>query len=70
MTTIINANSSGIVETADASGILQIQTANTAAITINASQNVTINGTGALTLPSGNTARACSLAMPLLTAHV
>ena len=43
MTTTINAStSSGLVNTADTSGILQLQTASTAALTIDASQNVGI----------------------------
>ena len=43
MTTTINAStSSGLVQTADTSGILQLQTASTAALTIDASQNVGI----------------------------
>ena len=43
MTSTINAStSSGIVQSADTSGILQLQTANTAALTIDASQNVGI----------------------------
>ena len=44
MTTTINASNSGsggLVQTADASGVLALQTAGTAAITIDASQNVT-----------------------------
>ena len=46
MTTTINAStSSGLVNTADTSGILQLQTANTAAVTIDASQNVGIGNT-------------------------
>ena len=45
MTATINAStSSGIVSTADNSGILQLQTANTAALTIDASQNTTSAG--------------------------
>ena len=41
MTTTINASTSaGLVNTADTSGILQLQTAGTAAVTIDASQNV------------------------------
>jgi hypothetical protein len=48
MTTTINASTSaGLVNTADTSGILQFQTAGTAAVTINASQNVGI-GTGTI----------------------
>jgi hypothetical protein len=43
LTTTINAStSSGLVNTADTSGILQLQTANTAALTITAAQNVGI----------------------------
>ena len=57
MTTIINANSSGIVETADNSGALQLQTGGTAALTIGTDQNVTLNSTGALTVPVGTTAQ-------------
>ena len=41
MTTIINASTSaGLISTADTSGILQLQTANTTALTVDASQNV------------------------------
>ena len=51
MTTTINAStSSGLVNTADTSGILQLQTANTAALTIDASQNVGI-GTASPSAP-------------------
>lgn len=56
MTTIINASSAGLVETIDNSGILELQTANTAAIIIDASQNANFAGTGAITLPVGTTA--------------
>ena len=46
MTTTINAStSSGLINTADTSGILQLQTAGTAAVTIDASQNVGIGTT-------------------------
>ena len=46
MTTIINASTSaGLISTADTSGILQLQTANTAALTIDASQNVGVGVT-------------------------
>lgn len=46
MTTTINAStSSGLVNTADTSGILQLQTAGTAAVTVDASQNVGIGTT-------------------------
>ena len=43
MASTINAStSSGLVNTADTSGVLQLQTASTAAVTIDASQNVGI----------------------------
>jgi Chaperone of endosialidase len=43
MASIINAStSSGIVQTADTSGVLQLQTASTTAVTVDASQNVGI----------------------------
>jgi hypothetical protein len=48
MTTTINASTSaGLVQTADTSGSLALQTANTTALTIDASQNVGIGGTPA-----------------------
>lgn len=60
MASTINAsNSAGIVQTADTSGVLQLQTASTTAVTIDASQNVGI-GTSSpstlLTLEKANTA--------------
>ena len=62
MTTIINASSSaGLVQTADTSAILQLQTGSTAAVTIDASQNVTISKPVAL---SGSTSGAITLAAP------
>jgi acetylornithine/succinyldiaminopimelate/putrescine aminotransferase len=43
MAVTINASTSaGLVQTADTTGILQLQTANTAAVTVDASQNVGI----------------------------
>jgi hypothetical protein len=57
MTTFINANSSGLVETVDNSGNLQFQTNGVAALHIDTSQNITANSTGAITLNSGNTAQ-------------
>ena len=46
MTTTINASTSaGLVNTADTSGVLQLQTASTAAVTIDTSQNVGIGTT-------------------------
>jgi hypothetical protein len=64
MTTTINAStSSGLVNTADTSGILQLQTASTAAVTIDASQNVgigTASPTSKLTVNSGAVGTAAS----------
>ena len=46
MASIINAStSSGLVQTADTSGVLQLQTASTTAVTVDASQNVGIGTT-------------------------
>ena len=42
MSSTINASTSGIVETADSSGVLELQTAGTTAVYIDNSQNVTI----------------------------
>jgi hypothetical protein len=58
MTTTINASNSGsggLLQAADATGILALQTAGTSAVTINTLQNVTLNSTGALTVPTGTT---------------
>ena len=59
MTTTINAStSSGLVNTADTSGVLQLQTASTAAVTINASQQVgigTASPTNALSVNTSST---------------
>ena len=57
MTTTINAStSSGLVNTADTSGILQLQTAGTAAVTIDTSQNVGIGTTSPNSYGAGYTA--------------
>jgi len=66
MTTTINAStSSGLVQTADTSGVLQLQTANTAAVTIDGSQNTTFAGkitsASALTLASNGTTTAATI---------
>jgi len=46
MTSTINASTvAGIVTTADTSGVLALQTAGTTAVTVDASQNVTLAGT-------------------------
>ena len=61
MTTTINAStSSGLVNTADTSGILQLQTANTAAVTIDASQRVGVTATS----PRRNLEVAGTIAAP------
>lgn len=57
MATTINASTTaGLIQTADTSGSLQLQTANVTAVTIDASQNTTLAGTltvtGATTLNS------------------
>jgi UDP-N-acetylmuramyl pentapeptide synthase len=55
MTVRINASSAGLTETVDTSGTLEIQTANTSAIIIDASQNANFTSTGAIILPTGTT---------------
>lgn len=62
MSIIFNANASGIVQTVDTSSSIQLQTANTAAVTIGNDQNITFNSTGAIILPSGTTAQRPSAA--------
>ena len=57
MASIINASNSGfggIVSTGDSSGVLQLQTAGTAALTIDTSQNVTTVGNTYLANSSGS----------------
>jgi hypothetical protein len=46
-----------LVKTADTSGVLSIQTNGTNALTIGTDQNVTMNSTGAITVPVGTTAQ-------------
>lgn len=66
MTTTINASNSGsggLVQTADASGILALQTAGVTAVTINASQALGVGstpsfGTSGQVLTSGGSAAA------------
>jgi len=66
MTATINASTSaGVVTTADTSGILQLQTNGTAALTVDASQNTTIAGT--LTTTGVTTFAAGSAAAPAIT---
>jgi hypothetical protein len=57
MASIINASTStGLVTTADTSGVLQLQTGGTTAVTVDASQNVTMAGktTNPTTISVGN----------------
>jgi hypothetical protein len=55
MAVTINASTSaGLVQTADTSGVLQLQTANTTAVTVDASQNVSVLGNTYLASTSGN----------------
>jgi hypothetical protein len=66
MTATINASTSaGVVTTADTSGILQLQTNGTAALTVDASQNTTIAGT--LTTAGVTTFAAGTAALPAIT---
>ena len=58
MPVTLNANSStGFIATSDTSGVLQLQTGGTTAVTVDASQNVTLAGTltatGVTTVPAG-----------------
>ncbi len=57
MTAIINASTSGLFTTSDVSSTLALQTGSTAGLSIDASQQVTLNTTGAVTIPSGTTAQ-------------
>jgi len=67
MASTINASTSpaAIVQTADGTGILALQTGNTTAVTIDASQNTTLAGkltsAGALTLASNGTTTAVTI---------
>ena len=54
---IINSDSDGLKQTGGDSNILNIQTGSNNAITINALQNVTLNSTGAVTVPVGTQAQ-------------
>ena len=71
MTTTINASNSGsggLLQTADASGILALQTAGTTALTLSATQNATFAGTlttaakgiAAASLPAGSVLQVVS----------
>ena len=66
MTATINASTTaGVVTTADTSGILQLQTNGTAALTVDASQNTTLAGT--LTTTGVTTFAAGTAAAPAIT---
>jgi len=54
---IINADTDGLKQTGGDANILNIQTNSNNAVTINALQNVTLNSTGALTVPVGTQAQ-------------
>jgi hypothetical protein len=63
MSSTINASTAsggGVITTADASGILQLQTTGVTALTIDASQNVTLNNV----IPSGSTAPVNGMFLP------
>ena len=61
MASSINLQADAIVGTltksGDATGNLTLQTNGNTALTINTSQNITFNSTGAFTVPVGNTAQ-------------
>jgi hypothetical protein len=57
MTTKINATTSGLIESVDTSGVLEIQTEGQTAIIIGADQNANFATTGAITVPVGSTAQ-------------
>jgi hypothetical protein len=69
MASTLNASSSGaggLITTADASGVLQLQTAGTTAVTVDASQNVTTVGNTYLANTSGNVGIGTSSPVSLL----
>jgi hypothetical protein len=55
--TTINANSTGLVETPDTSGVLQFQTNGSNALAIGTDQTATFNSTSAVVVPVGTTAQ-------------
>lgn len=57
MASIINANNSGVVITTDLTSAVNLQTANTTAMSIDSSQNANITSTGAIIVPVGTTAQ-------------
>jgi len=66
MAVTLNASTTaGLVQTADTSGVLALQTAGTTAVTVDASQNVTLAGT--LTTTGVTTFQAGTAALPAIT---
>lgn len=57
MTNKINASSAGLSTSVDTSGIIEFQTANTAAILIGTDQNANFVSTNTIILPIGTTAQ-------------
>jgi hypothetical protein len=61
MASTISASPGGatgvIRKTADSTGVLTLQTNTTNALTVNTAQNITLNSTGSITVPSGTTAQ-------------
>lgn len=57
MTTVINASTSGLFTTADGSSTIAFRTGGNPGLTINSAQLVTLNTTGAVTIPAGTTAQ-------------
>ena len=57
MTTKINATTSGLIESVDTSGVLEIQTQGVTAVIIGSDQNANFASTGAITVPVGTTAQ-------------
>jgi len=57
MTTKLNATTSGLVESVDTSGVLELQTGNVSALVIGTDQNANFTGTTAITVPNGTTAQ-------------
>jgi hypothetical protein len=57
MASVINATTTGLKGSEDTSGVLQLQTNSTPALTLNLDGTHTIHGTGAITVPVGTTAQ-------------
>ena len=67
MAVTINASTSaGLVNTADTSGVLELQTAGTTAVTVDASQNTTFAGTATATklIPTGTSVTGNGMYLP------